>query len=237
MSTTEKLESLLAQIREEAQREEFSLDHEVYQTAGRDPWQPILFAGDLDSPVAFFARDLGRDEVKSGQPLYGAAGSLVRRGIYQTVYGAAAGGSEDLQKAADQVALTNTVPYKPLGNKAYPVKVKERFRPFLEKLLVCYWQGQYIIPLGSEALKWFAPYAAKGQVVEFSKNQQRFTLSLEITMIACDFDGIEHQKQVTLAPLPHPSPLNQKYYALFPQMLLERLATVTPQLRRFAGIA
>jgi len=28
---------------------------------------------------------------------------------------------------------------------------------------------------------------------------------------------------VTLLPLPHPSPLNQRYYALFPDLLQKRL--------------
>ena len=180
----ETLEALLAQIRQEALQQEFPLDHEVYQASGRDPWQPILFAGNLDSPIAFFARDLGRDEVKAGQPLYGAAGSLVRQGVHQLLFGTAASSGEDLQKAADQVVLTNTVPYKPPGNKAYSVKVKERFRPFLERLLIFHWQGQYLIPLGSEALKWFAPYAGKEAFAKFCKNPQRFTASIEVTLSA-----------------------------------------------------
>lgn len=39
--------------------------------------------------------------------------------------------------------------------------------------------------------------------------------------------GKTYQKNVTIYPLPHPSPLNQKYYNRFPSMLentLSRLA-------------
>ena len=32
------------------------------------------------------------------------------------------------------------------------------------------------------------------------------------------------QKPLTIAPLPHPSPLNQRWYPLFPGLLAARLA-------------
>jgi len=226
------LEQLYEDIQAEASREEFPIDEAVYKSAGLDPLTPIPFAGNLDSKLGFFARDLGRDEVKARQPLYGAAGRLVRRGVYQTLHGdaeaASAANSETLKEVLEHVILTNTVPYKPPGNKAYAAAVKKRFRPFLERLLVLHWKGDQIITLGNEAFKWFGPYGGRGELTKFFKQPDRYELTIDVTIRATDTDGTEHERQFTLAPLPHPSPLNQTYYARFPEMLLQRLEQLNP---------
>jgi len=223
-----QIENLLANIRKEAQQEVFSIDTEIYHTYDRDPLEPILFAGSPLSPVCFFARDLGKDEVRAKQPLYGAAGKLVRNGIYQALYGEKPTTQEQRQQAANHVFLTNTVPYKPEKNKAYSTKVKERFRPHLANLLAKIWQGKYIIPLGTEALKWFTPYGGKKQIQTFIKDTNRFTKTCQVTIET--IDGTK--KIITLAPLPHPSPLNQKYYKLFPEMLQKRLTPLKHLLQK-----
>ena len=122
--------------------------------------------------------------------------------------------------------MANTVPYKPPGNKAYLMKVKKRFRPFLEQLFVFHWQGNQVISLGTEAFKWFSPYGAKGEVDSFYRSSDRFENKLTVTMTATDDAGMAHSKAISLLPLPHPSPLNQKYYAAFPNMLQTRLSQV-----------
>ncbi len=218
-----KLEDLIASIQTEAEREAFPIDIPVYEAAGLKPTLPILYAGNLESKVCFFARDLGKDEVRARQPLIGAAGTLVRQGVYLALYKQQPTGKEDLQKVCDRILLTNTVPYKPPGNKAYLAGVKKRFRPYLERLLVLHWQGDRIITLGTEAFKWFSPYAAKGMVNDFFKTSDRFIKELPVTLTAKDDLGMSHQRQVKLLPLPHPSPLNQQYYARFPEMLQKRL--------------
>jgi len=188
-----------------------------------NPTAPILYAGSLASQLCIFARDLGKDEVSAQQPLYGAAGRLVRQGLYRVMFDQEPTATTDLQVVCDRVLLTNTVPYKPPGNKAYSAAVKKRFRPFLERLLVQHWLGDRIITLGNEAFKWFTPYGQKGELTKFFQRQDRYSKSMEVTLEATDELGMIHQKVVTLLPLPHPSPLNQKYYAQFPQMLAERL--------------
>lgn len=217
------IETLIGQIRQEAERETFPLDTQVYKAAGKEPTQPILYAGNLKSQVCFFGRDLGRDEVYAGQPLIGAAGTIVREGFYSAIYKKKPKNKQELQTVCDRTLLTNTVPYKPPENKAYSVKVKERFRPFVERLLVLHWEGSQIITLGTEAFKWYAPYGTKGEINKFYLRDDRFEAKLKITLTASDEQEIKHQRQVTLLPLPHPSPLNQKYYDLFPQMLQQRL--------------
>lgn len=219
--------TLISQIRQEAEREEFPIDTPVYESAGIEPTKPILYAGNLDSPLCFFGRDLGKDEVHAGQPLIGASGTMVRQGFYYSVYKDKAPSRKDLDDTTtERVLLTNTVPYKPPGNKAYLMKVKKRFRPFLEQLLVFHWQGNQIIPLGTEAFKWFAPYGAKGELDSFYRSDNRFESQITVNLSAIDDAGMSHTKAITLLPLPHPSPLNQKYYAAFPKMLQIRLSQV-----------
>ena len=221
------INTLIAQVQEEAQREEFPIDIPVYKSANLEPTQPILYAGNLASPLCFFGRDLGRDEVAARQPLIGDSGTLVRKGFYYSIYQQKAPTRKDLDDTTiERVLLTNTVPYKPPGNKAYLVKVKKRFRPFLEQLLVFHWQGNQVITLGTEAFKWFAPYGAKGELNEFFTTSDRYEQTISVNLTATDDSGMTHTKALTLLPLPHPSPLNQKYFAAFPNMLQQRLAQV-----------
>ncbi len=220
------IQTLIHEIQQEAQRTEFPLDEPVYEKAGADPTQPILYAGNLQSQLCIFGRDLGKDEVATRQPLYGAAGSLVRKGLYRTLFNQEASNKTELEKVLDRVLLTNTVPYKPPGNKAYSTAIKNRFRPYIERFLVCHWQGNRLITLGNDAFDWFAPYAPKGTLKAFFQRGDRYSSSQTITLQTQDSEGILHQRSITLLPLPHPSPLNQRYYAQFPQLLQQRLSDI-----------
>jgi uracil-DNA glycosylase len=217
------LEDLIEQIQQEAEKEPFPIDIPVYEAAKWQPTKPILSAGNLKSELCFFARDLGRDEIYARQPLYGAAGTLVRKGFYQVLYGKETENKKELEEVCSRIFLTNTVPFKPPGNKAYSIEVKNRFRPFIERLLVLHWQGTHIITLGNEAFEWFVPYGKDDELTKFFKKSDRYNNQIEVILKAKDDRGRSHQKQVTLMPLPHPSPLNQRYYAIFPQLLRERL--------------
>jgi uracil-DNA glycosylase len=117
------------------------------------------------------------------------------------------------------------VPYKPPGNKAYSEAVKERFRPFVAELLTVHWKGTFIITLGTEAFRWFARYAEPGVADDFWLREDRYEASLGATLTSGD-DKSTSKKSVTIAPLPHPSPLNQRWYGQFPGLLLRRLEAV-----------
>lgn len=221
------IENLINQIQKEAQREEIPLDIPVYESAKKDPTKPILYFGNLKSNICFFGRDLGRDEVMAGQPLIGAAGKLVRQGFYKAIYKEETNDKTKLESIKDRLILTNTVPYKPPENKAYSVKVKKRFRPFIEQFLVIHWQGNQIITLGTEGFKWFENYSTKEEFNEFwSQGDSRYQQCLNITMTTIDEEGKIHEKKVAIFPLPHPSPLNQKYYNRFPAMLQYTLSQI-----------
>ena len=211
--------TLIADVRREAEHADFPVDRPVYEKAGKNPFDPVLFAGSLTSPVCIFGRDLGKDEVARGQPLIGAGGKLVRQGLIRAF------GGEGLEAALQWALLTNTVPYKPPGNKAYPESVKARFRPFVAELLTRFWTGNHVICLGNEAYQWFAPYTAPGASKEFWKREDRYENDLNC-MIKVVSEGKSWEKQISLSPLPHPSPLNARWYGRFPQLLDSRLTKI-----------
>jgi uracil-DNA glycosylase len=185
----------------------------VYERFKKDPFQPILYAGSLEAPVCIFGRDLGKDEVRLGQPLIGAGGKLVRQGVLRAWQ---AEGSADLvspgelQDAPRYALLTNTVPYKPPGNKAYSDPVKQRFRPLILELLTRFWTGHHIIPLGTESFRWFEPY---GDLQEFrarGRSEARFDSVFPCRLpVPHKEHSRSEDKLVSVMPLPHPSPLKR----------------------------
>jgi uracil-DNA glycosylase len=202
------------------------VDRAAYEKTGRDTAEPILFAGSLEAPYCVLGRDLGKDEVAAGEPLIGAGGRLVRAGFYRKVHGTDPPKSDrKIESVLDHVLLTNTVPYKPPGNKAYSTSVKERFRPFVAELLAVHWRGEKLITLGTEAFQWFAPYADDSdEFARFWKRDDRYEAQLGCTVVAGEGPKAV-LKRLTLLPLPHPSPLNQRWYALFPALLEGRLSS------------
>ncbi len=222
IETMTELDELIAEVRREAGRAEFPVDRPVYDRAEKDPLSPVLFAGNLDAPVCVFGRDLGKDEVLHSQPLIGAGGRLVREGLLRA-FGDEPPKKSDrtLEQALHFAVLTNTVPYKPPGNKPYPDRVKARFRPMVAELIVRFWRGTRVLTLGTEAFQWFTPYAEPDCAQRFWARDDRF--EAELPCVVTSFSG---EKAIVLAPLPHPSPLNQRWYAKFPSLLDQRLREI-----------
>ena len=218
------LERVINGIRETAEDTEMPVDRDIYVAAGRDSREPILYAGNLRAAVAFFARDLGKDEVALGEPLIGGAGRRVRRSVHRFLYDAEPPtGDKNLSEALGHILVTNTVPYKPVGNKAYPPRVRERFRPHIAAFLACCWEGKHVITLGTEAFKWFTPYGEPGAFEDYWKSANRYVLEITCQIEAqCGEQFV--RRPLTIAPLPHPSPLNRAYLELFPSLLQGRLA-------------
>jgi uracil-DNA glycosylase len=233
------IEELIEAVRQEAIREELPIDTPVYLHAKKDPYQPILYAGSLDAPVCFFGRDLGKDEVRLGQPLIGAGGRLVREGILDAIGGGPAEGKYSqvqLDSAIQHALLTNTMPYKPPGNKAYSEAVKERFRPFLLELLSRFWQGRQVITLGTEAFQWFEPYIDREQFPRPGAGDGRFEVAFDGLLPRPGTGGSRSAaKPCRIRPLPHPSPLNRRWFAQFPAMIARRLAEAGEEVGDTAG--
>lgn len=226
-----------------AQREVFrdlaqitdGIDEEVYARFGKDPLEPIVGLGAADAQVGFFGRDPGRDEVQHGEPFIGAGGQLVRRALYRRLHhGEPLPDFETSRAIGRDFFWANTVPYKPLGNKAWSTKVKQRFHPAMVELLVERWQGQDLITLGREAFLWFGLLQARetrGRLDAFWAREDRFTSSIDVELRSAGGAS----RTFHLHPLPHPSPLNATWYGRFPGLLdarLEQLDVRPETLRR-----
>lgn len=210
-----------AAFREEAQGLE-GVDLAVYEAFGQDPLKPVIGQGYPDVAVAFFGRDPGRDEVQHQMPFIGAGGQKVRRTIYKHLYKKEMPDFEASVEVGRRFFWANTVPYKPVGNKAWSMKVKKQFQPLIADLLIKNWNGVDVITLGREAFLWFAinqPREVKQQLEGFWAQDDRFDSSIAVIVTALDGE----QRELRLHPLPHPSPLNATWYKRFPDLLAARL--------------
>ncbi len=197
------------------------VDTEVYAAFGRDPLEPVIGSGDAEARVAFFGRDPGRDEVQHQMPFIGAGGQKVRTTIYRYLHGSEMPDFDASVAVGRDFFWANTVPYKPIGNKAWSMKVKKGFQPLMAELLFDYWEGADVITLGREAFLWFAINQSREikQQLEAFWGEGRFEQSIDVVVTAMDGE----QRELRLHPLPHPSPLNATWYARFPELLAQRL--------------
>ena len=218
------LHGLIVAVHREAELAEFPVDTAVYQRSEKDPTRPILYAGSLDAPVCVFARDLGKDEVAAGEPLIGAGGRLVRAGLYEAWHGepprSRTGGSRGARaRAADQHG-----PLQAAGEQGVCRVGQGAVPPVPRRAPRRAWKGDRVLTLGTEAFQWFAPYA-DDDVRRILEREDRYEAELPC-ILTCETDDGPVRKPLTLSPLPHPSPLNQRWYPLFPGLLAKRLAAV-----------
>ncbi|MES1931511.1 uracil-DNA glycosylase [Salinisphaera shabanensis T35B1] len=198
------------------------IDRPVYARFDKDPLEPIIGLGDTNTRIGFFGRDPGTDEVKYGEPFIGAGGQLVRKTIYRHLHGDDLPDFETSRALGQDFFWINTVPYKPIGNKAWSMKIKRRFQPTMISLLVEQWQGRSLITLGREAFLWFGIGQSKDErarIEAFWKRDDRFESAIEVELNAPDGQTATFE----IRPLPHPSPLNATWYKRFPDLLRQRL--------------
>ena len=156
-------------------------------------------------------------------PLIGAAGKLVRAGVYRAHHGRQPIDDKALHEAGERVFLSNTVPFKPVGNKAWSMAVKRMFRPVMASLLVDCWSGCHLMTLGNVAFDWFAIDAnanEKRALRTYWKREDRYTAAPLHFDLSSPLSG--RSKTIALFPLPHPSPLNAAWYPKFPGLLDNR---------------
>ena len=198
------------------------IDLPVYQAFERDPQEPIIGLGEADAAICFFGRDPGREEVRHGEPFIGSGGQIVRGVLYRHLHGDEMPDFEAGLALGRHYFWINTVPYKPVGNKAWSMAVKRRFHPLMRQLLVDNWRGRHIITLGREAFLWFGidqPRETRQRLQDFWQREDRFTASVDVELR----DEQGQARTFTLHPLPHPSPLNQTWFKRFPDLLEARL--------------
>lgn len=202
------------------------IDVDAYEAVDKDPLDPVLGGGDPACRVAVFGRDPGRDEVKHGEPFIGKGGQLVRHVLHEIIEGEPP--PDDAAAAAiRRVAFwANTVPYKPVGNKAWSVKTRRAFHPVIADFLVKDWRGSDVCCLGQNAFTWFGLTADKpvrDRLKAAWSAEPRFEgPPVEITLSA--LDGTSRPFRVW--PMPHPSPLNATWHKRFPALLAARLDAI-----------
>ena len=198
------------------------IDVEIYAQWEKDPLEPIVGEGRKDCSVALFGRDPGRDEVRYGLPFIGAGGQKVRAILHEVIHGMTMPDFEASVAIGEALFWANTVPYKPIGNKAWSETVKKKFQPVVASVLLHAWSGTRVITLGREAFFWFAigkNRQEKQAFKDFWQTQDRFQSFFETTLTSPDGAS----RHIELCPLPHPSPLNATWYKRFPDLLRARL--------------
>ena len=221
------LASLRALARGEAAKGDMAVDVAAYTRHDRDPLEPLIGGGQSEAAVGFLGRDPGRDEIRWMEPLIGAAGKLVRAGIHRCKKGVPPPDFEAERAMSREVFFSNTVPYKPLGNKAWSMAIKRRFHPIIASYLVDHWEGMDLITLGNVAFEWFGLEASReerGELKAFWEREDRYQAT-HVVALTSPITGAN--KRIRLRPLPHPSPLNATWYPRFPGLLDDRLAALS----------
>ena len=217
------MEEIRRLLREEAARGDMPIDTPVYAQAGLSPTEPLLLgSGSLSAPIGIMGRDPGRHEVLKREPFIGAGGRLIRDGLHALHHGTPSPDEAAAIAIGRQYFWCNTVPYKPVGNKAWSMKVKRRFAPMIGDVLVNHWSGHDMLTCGRVAFDWFRilePGLSK-TLKAFWAKPDCFSDSLTISF---------QSKEIRLHPLPHPSPLNAKWHKHFPDILAARLRTLGAQ--------
>jgi uracil-DNA glycosylase len=203
-----------------------ALDVDAYRACGRDPLEPIIGLGPADAPLCFMGRDPGRKEVELAQPFVGEAGQLLRAGLHAHLHRGVPYTPEAGLAAGAGAFWMNTVPYKPIGNKAWSAKVRAQFHPVMARVLER-WHGTDVVTLGNEAFAWFALGQAtavrEALRVFWSQGDARYSRSIEVTL---DLAG--RGRALRLHPLPHPSRANAVWCARFPALWRARLDALLP---------
>lgn len=183
------------------------IDVECYRRYGQDPNEPVLGLGNTDAQWCFFGRDPGEQEVHFQKPFVGDAGQKIRTII------------ADLALSDEDIFWMNTVPFKPIGNKPWPVGVRRRCQPALLQLLAL-WRGHSVVTFGEAAFKWFGLGSSQDRrgIELFWARSDKYHATFHIVLRV---EGVE--RRFNLYPVPHPSGANAAWSTKFPDLLRARL--------------
>ena len=201
-----------------------NIDRRAYLDCGKDPRMPVLGLGPRDARICIMGRDPGKQEACAGRPFIGAAGQKIRP-ILREYFdrGAAVDAAQEPTEDA-HVFWLGTVPYKPLGNKAWPERVRRSFHPLLRDLLLDEWDGVNVITLGTQAFEWFSIDQHEEEIQrlrQFWSRGERYEESTSVLL-----RGTHRSREFHLHPLPHPSPANALWYSKFADLMQSRLRSI-----------
>ncbi|MBA4249759.1 MAG: hypothetical protein C0432_03200 [Candidatus Puniceispirillum sp.] len=100
--------------------------------------QPVVGHGDLNSPIVFIGEAPGEEEDLEGKPFVGKAGKLLTAVL------------DSVNINREKIFITNTVPWRPPGNRI-PTSIEINFfKPFIHRLLQII-KPKVIVTLGGTA--------------------------------------------------------------------------------------
>ncbi len=100
--------------------------------------QPVLGYGDLNSPIVFIGEAPGEEEDLEGKPFVGKAGKLLTAVL------------DSINIDREKIFITNTVPWRPPGNRVPTSSEVNFFKPFIHRLLQII-KPKVIVTLGGTA--------------------------------------------------------------------------------------
>lgn len=123
--TEKKVQTVIEALRIKS----IELRKKLQDTGEFDPMQhpdePVLFTGSVPSPVLAIARDLGKNEVLEKEILVGTSGQIFRQTMSSVGYEIDNG----------DYCMINLVPYKPVKNKPFSIKIQKAFFPIVQYLI------------------------------------------------------------------------------------------------------
>ena len=198
------------------------LDRTAYAAIGKDPSVPVMGLGPPNTPLCIMGRDPGRAEIAAGAPFVGASGRVLRRMLIaqattQTICDKATGRN----RLATPPFWLNTVPYKPIANRAWPLAVQRLFQPLIRDIMLLQWRGDRVITLGNQAFHWFSIGQTpdeQARMETYWSSNRRYLDPLRVLVA-----NAKQRRWLTLYPLPHPSPANAVWRERFPALLQRHL--------------
>ncbi len=184
-------------------------DLDAYAAANLEADTPILGLGPRDAAFAVLGRDPGREELIHRTGFIGASGRKIRDPLVSRWLGVSRPTVEDRLRVGERVYWVNTVPFKPIGNKAWPEPVRAACAPWVRTLLLHGTETADVLAFGQQAVQWFGEDALQHLAGGEAAWGAAFTHTLT--------DGTS-RRQVRVWSLPHPSPLNVRWAQAFPNL-------------------
>jgi uracil-DNA glycosylase len=184
-------------------------DLEAYHAAGLAPDEPVFGLGPSDAAFAVLGRDPGRDELRHRTGFIGASGRKLRDPLAARWLGVDRPTLADRLRVGERVFWLNTVPFKPIGNKAWPEAVRAACTPWVRAVLLHGCDAVNVLAFGQQAVQWFGEDAT----AHLAQGEGAWGRPFEHVLT-----DATRTRRVQVWAMPHPSPLNVRWARAFPDL-------------------
>ena len=184
-------------------------DLDAYTAADLSPDTPVFGLGPRDAAFAVLGRDPGRDELIHRTGFIGASGRKLRDPLVARWLGNTHPTLDDRLRVGERVYWVNTVPFKPVGNKAWPESVRAACAPWVKAVLLHGTDAKDVLAFGQQAVQWFGEAAT----AHLARGDGAWGTSFPHTL-----SDAAATRRVRVWAMPHPSPLNVRWARAFPDL-------------------